>query len=267
MKKKRGNLPIGVFDSGIGGLTVLRTLAQQLPHESFLFLGDTARLPYGSKSPDTIRAYLLQNIEYLKSQGVKAIVVACNSASSVLRSDDQFGLPVLSVIRPGAEKALSATDNFRIGVLGTTATINRRAYEHAIKKLRPKTRVFQQACPLLVPLVEEGWTNHRITTEIVKTYARKLKKEKVDTVILGCTHYPVLKKQFVKVFGKKIHLVDPSIAVADELTEMLQSNLILPNSNRRRIRIQVTDNSSTFRTIAARILAPQPIHELEHVHI
>lgn len=206
--------PIGVFDSGIGGLTVLKELALQFPHESFLYLGDTARLPYGSKSAHTIRKYSEQNIAFLKKQDVKAIVIACNTASTQVPESEFDGLPVYNVISPGSQRALEVSSSKRIGVLGTRATINSQAYTTRIKELDPQAQVFDQACPLFVPLAEEGWDSDPVTNLIVFRYLSQLLQHHIDTLILGCTHYPILKNSIARVTGSSIELVDSGEAIA-----------------------------------------------------
>lgn len=251
--------PIGVFDSGIGGLTVLRELAHQFPHESFLYLGDTARLPYGSKSPQTIRKYSEQNIEFLKKQDVKAIVIACNTASTQVKESDFSGLPVYNVISPGSERALQLSHTKRIGVLGTRATINSQAYTHKIHELHADARVFDQACPLFVPLAEEGWDSDPVTNLIVFRYLNPLLQNNIDTLILGCTHYPILKNSISRVTGSSIELVDSGEAIALWLKkDMENGRLQSAEQKSRRIDILTTDYSAHFNEIAARIL--KPIH-------
>lgn len=249
--------PIGVFDSGIGGLTVLKELAHQFPQESFLYLGDTARLPYGSKSPQTIRKYSEQNIQFLKNQEVKAIVIACNTASTQVKEPEFEGLPVYNVISPGAERALQLSQTKRIGVLGTRATINSQAYTHKIHEYNSEAQVFDQACPLFVPLAEEGWDSDPVTNLIVYRYLSPLLQNNIDTLILGCTHYPILKNSISRVTGSSIELVDSGEAIALWLQKDFNSGrLKTAPSPQRRIDILTTDYSAHFNTIAMRILKP-----------
>jgi len=209
---------IGVFDSGVGGITVLRELKRRWPNESFLYLADTARLPYGSKSIHTIRLYVEQNFNFFLKHGVKAIVIACNSASTaVLEEPLECPVPVFNVVQPGARKAVEASSTQRIGVLGTRATVTSQAYAHAIHKLSPNTQVFQQACPLFVPLVEEGWFEDPITNLIVYRYVTAVVQKQIDTLILGCTHYPALKDAIRKVTGSSLQLIDSSIGLIEDL--------------------------------------------------
>lgn len=245
---------VGLFDSGIGGLTVLKSVLQKLPNENFLYLGDTARLPYGSKSPETIMRYLNQNINFLVSRKVKSIVVACNSASSVLvgRNDLKFPVPVFNVIEPGAKRALEVSKSKRIGVLGTRATIAGGAYQNAIRALEPAAEVIGQPCPLLVPLVEEGWDNDPITNLIVYRYVQPLIAQKIDTLILGCTHYPFLREAIRRVAGPNIELVDSAAAIA----EMLSSSESEITRSGGQIELLVTDSSPGFQEVAQRLMSP-----------
>jgi glutamate racemase len=212
---------IGVFDSGVGGLTVLNALKRRWPGENFIYLADTARLPYGSKSLHSIHQYCEQNVRFLEKYRVKAVVVACNSASTaILESPLKTSLPILNVVAPGARKAVEVSKSKRIGVLGTRATVRSEAYAHSIRKLAPEAHVVQQACPLWVPLVEEGWIDDPITNLIVFRYINSLAREQVDTLILGCTHYPALKKSIQKAVGAGIELVDSSMGLIEDLEKL-----------------------------------------------
>ena len=256
--------PIGLFDSGIGGLTVLRSVREKLPHENFIYLGDTARLPYGSKSPDTISRYLQQNISFLVDRGVKSIVVACNSASSVMvgRTDLKFPVPVYNVIEPGAEVALAASRTKRIGVLGTRATVAGGAYQNAIMKLDSAAEVIAQACPLLVPLVEEGWDNDPITNLVVYRYLQPMVAQNVDTIILGCTHYPFLREAIARVVGPTVQLVDSAQAIAQLLHRDSQ-----PSAIDGSIELLVTDSSPSFQEVAARLMSPHALPPLQQIDL
>lgn len=250
--------PIGVFDSGIGGLTVLKELALQFPEESFLYVGDTARLPYGSKSPQTIRKYSEQIIQFLERQNVKAIIIACNTASSQVAETEIDGLPVYNVIGPGSQRALELSSGKRIGVLGTRATINSQAYTQRIQALDPKAQVFDQACPLFVPLAEEGWDSDPVTNLIVFRYLSPLLQQHIDTLILGCTHYPILKNSIARVTGNSIELVDSGEAIAQWISRDMKSGRLGTNKSGqpRRIEIMTTDSSAHFTEMAQRILKP-----------
>lgn len=250
---------IGIFDSGLGGLTVLKTLAKNFPHESFCYLGDIARLPYGNKSPETIRKYGLQIFDYLKKQNVKAIIIACNSASSVFMNDNHFcGIPVLNVITPGTKAALVKTKNHKVGVLGTSATIRSEAYTHCIKALSPQTLVTAQAAPLLVPLVEEGWTDDEVTRLVLKKYLVPFGQAGVDTLILGCTHYPVLKKVISQIMGEQVELIESGQVLSETLSQMMDQKLLAPaQSNQGQIAIHITDLTDHFEKLAVELLSPQ----------
>jgi glutamate racemase len=243
---------IGVFDSGVGGLTVLKALQNHWPHENFVYLADTARLPYGSKSLHTIHHYAEQNIRFLMKYGVKAVIVACNSASTaILEQPLSMELPVFNVVQPGARKAVEASASRRIGVLGTRATVLSEAYPHAIRRLVPDAEVFQQPCPLLVPLVEEGWLDDPITNLVVYRYLGGLMTQNIDTLILGCTHYPALRRCIEKVAGKTMQLVDSSMGLVEDLENsgLLKSD----RSQKGHVKVLCTDFSprleETFRLL------------------
>ena len=247
---------IGIFDSGIGGLTVLRALKEVLPGEAFVYLGDTARLPYGSKSPETIRRYLIQNVAFLKTQGVKAIVVACNSASTALCEEDIDGMRIYGVIRPGARRAIELTRSGHVGILGTRATVISGAYVKALLALNPNLKTLQQACPLLVPLVEEGWDDDPVTRQVMERYLEEPLKAGVDTLILGCTHYPVLKHIVADIAGANIHLVDSARVMAEWVRADIESGALHRHSGPVTTKVMTTDTSEAFRWVGNRILAP-----------
>ncbi len=272
MKNAEPNQPIGLFDSGIGGLTVLRSLMESLPSEAFVYLGDTARLPYGSKSPQTIERYLLQNISFLNTLGVKAIVVACNSASTALLGKTHwFPVPVYNVIEPGARTALESTSSKRIGVLATRATVAAESYVNSLKRLDASVEVFQQACPLLVPLVEEGWEENPVTLEIVGRYLAPLLQggaKGIDTLVLGCTHYPALRKAIAKVAGPGVALVDSAHAVLEQIQGDMTSGKLKPGTGRAAaLRVMATDVSPGFLEVARRLMRPHSVTELVAVDI
>lgn len=260
--------PIGLFDSGIGGLTVLKPLLSQLPNESFVYLGDTARLPYGNKSVATIERYLGQNISFLKSIDVKAIVVACNSASTVLIGRNQdFGVPVYNVIEPGAEAAIKATRGKRVGVLGTRATVAAQSYVNVLKKLGSPITVTQQACPLLVPLVEEGWEDDPLTNLVIYRYLQPLLQAGIDTLILGCTHYPALRGGISRVVGPNVPLIDSAQAILELLIADLDSGRMKKSSRRKNVRFLTTDLSPGLIQVASRMLRPEVLPPVESVDI
>ncbi len=250
-------LPIGLFDSGVGGLTVLRELAQQLPEESTLYFGDTARVPYGSKSRDVITRFSLEIVQFLLQEKVKMIVVACNTASafalSALRS--RFDVPVVGVIEPGAQAALAATRSGRIGVIGTEGTIESQAYSEAIHRLKPDAEVFGQACPLIVPLVEEGWLEKPVALEIVKEYLTPLLANRIDAMVLGCTHYPLLKNILSRVAGSSVHLIDSAEETSRTVgRELMNLKLEAPKGAPVLRRFFVSDAPEKFEKIGQRFL-------------
>ncbi len=249
---------IGIFDSGIGGLTVARAIEQLLPEHSITYLGDIARTPYGSKSAETIEQYSIQNTEFLLSKGAKIIVIACNSASSVATETlrKKFDVPIFEVITPAVEKAVSSSVNGRIGIIGTRATIRSDIYQKLIIEARPECKVFSKACPLLVPLVEEGWINKRETKMILKRYLYSFKNQQLDTMVLGCTHYPLLKQLIQPRVGKKITLIDSSIEVANHIQSFLEQkpNLLTTSALHEVERNYfVTDRTETTDLVAAQI--------------
>jgi len=266
---KADQRPIGVFDSGIGGLTVLKELAHQFPHENFLYLGDTARLPYGSKSAHTIRRYSEQNFFFLEKQNVKAIVIACNTASTQVPESEVNGLPIYNVIGPGSQRALEVSNSRRIGVLGTRATINSQAYTKRIHELDPQAQVFDQACPLFVPLAEEGWDSDPVTNLIVFRYLSQLLQHHIDTLILGCTHYPLLKNSISRVTGSSIELVDSGEAIARWLERDFSAGRLgrSDQKNHGQIQIMTTDSSAHFTELALRILKPLAADEFRVVDL
>jgi glutamate racemase len=255
---KKSELPIGIFDSGIGGLTVVRQIHRVLPHENLIYLGDTARVPYGTKSPSTVVRFACEDTQFLLQQNVKAVVVACNTASAwaLPALERQFDLPVFGVIIPGACAALEQSKTQRIGVIGTNATIRSQAYSKAILARCDTAQVFTRACPLLVPLVEEAWNEHPVTARVLTEYLRPLLKNRIDTLVLGCTHYPLLKDAIRKVTKGKIALVDSAESCAAYVKERLSALKLLSKNRRHRGTIQpfVTDEVERFDELAARFL-------------
>jgi glutamate racemase len=224
--------PIGVFDSGIGGLTVVKKLSSTLPSENIVYFGDTARVPYGSKSNETVIEYAIQDSKFLMDKNVKAIVVACNTVSSIAINNlkKNFDLPIIGMINPGANLAIEKTKNGKIGVIGTRATISSKAYLNEIKKINPDIKVFEKACPLFVPLAEEGWLNHKATFEIAEEYLKELRDLEIDTLVLGCTHYPILTEVIQKVIGENVSLIDSGVASAEVVKEELDRTDLHTNS-------------------------------------
>ena len=215
--------PVGVFDSGVGGLTVVKEIKRLLPGENIVYFGDTARVPYGGKSKETVLTYSRQIVEFLKTRNVKTIVIACNTASSLALKEleKEVDIPIIGVVKPGVRAALKITENGRIGVIATTSTIGSGLYPELIKKTAPDAEVFTKACPLLCPLVEEGWIDDEITDSVIRRYLDDLIKNDIDTLILGCTHYPLLINAFNRIVGKSIRLVNPACETALSLRDLL----------------------------------------------
>lgn len=252
------NLPIGVFDSGIGGLTVVRQLRRVMPREDFLYLGDTARVPYGTKSPGTIVRFACEDTQFLVNEGVKAVVVACNTASAwaIPTLERSFQVPIFGVILPGAKAALEKSRSGRIGIIGTTSTIRSQAYVKAILARDDSVKIVARSCPLLVPLIEEGWVKHKVTKTVLKEYLSPLLKHRIDALVLGCTHYPLLKPLLTEVAGSKVRLVDSAEACAAHVLERLQTMKLMA-SRRRRAGVFlpfVTDEVERFNELSERFL-------------
>ncbi|MFO1519935.1 MAG: glutamate racemase [bacterium] len=248
---------IGIFDSGIGGLTVLKAVEEALPGEHLVYLGDTARVPYGNKSRETITRYSVENTQFLLQSGVKAVVVACNTASALALSElrRHFPIPILGVIEPGARAALSATRTKEIGVIGTESTISSSSYSKAVQALDPKSRVWGIACPLFVPLAEEGWIHEEVTEAVAQKYLSPFVKTPIDTLILGCTHYPLLKGVIAKTMGEKVTLVDSAQETARALKELLaEKGLQRTEKGRSSSHFFVTDSPDRFKQGAKNFL-------------
>jgi len=241
--------PIGVFDSGIGGLTVAGEIMKLLPRENIVYFGDTARVPYGPKSPEVITQFALEGIRFLQSQDVKLIVIACNtvSATCLERLAASSPVPVLGVIAPGARAAVNATKNHTVGVVGTERTIKSRAYEEAIFTLNEQISIYSKACPLFVPLVEEGWLENEAAFFTAKTYLEPLKQQGIDTLVLACTHYPLLKPVIGQVMGKGVQLVDSAKETAKEVWRILkEENLLRKENTPANYQYFVSDNPEKF---------------------
>lgn len=261
-----GRRPIGIFDSGIGGLTVLKEIRRETPHEDVVYFGDTARVPYGTKSKETITRFSIENIRFLKGFDVKAVVVACNTATSLSLDvlKEKFPeIPVVGVIEPGATAALLTTKNGRVGVIGTRATIASGAYETCLKRLEPTLQVYSQACPLFVPFVEEGWLDGEAVMKVARTYLEPLKNFGIDTLILGCTHYPLLELAIRAIFGDEVALVSSAEKTARQVKALLS-----PIKDRRLeepvVRFYVSDEPESFRALGERFLGV-PIHSVAKV--
>jgi glutamate racemase len=249
--------PIGVFDSGIGGLTVVRALHHRLPNENIVYFGDTARVPYGPKSPQVVREYAAQDADFLTAHDVKIVVVACNTVSAVALDvvQKRARVPVVGVIQPGADAAVAASQKRRIGVIGTVATIQSGAYTHALRQRDPSIQTFSTACPLFVPLAEEGWIEHKVTQLVAREYLFHLRQEKIDTLILGCTHYPVLRAAIQDAIDSTVVLIDSGEAAAGEVEQLLdRENLRNSSTQKPNLQYHVSDLPSRFTEIGERFL-------------
>lgn len=268
----RALAPVGVFDSGVGGLTVAREIMRQLPNEKIVYFGDTARVPYGSKSKETILKYSRQIIRFLKTKGVKAIVVACNTASALALEEirDEIDMPIIGVVKPGAKVAVEKTVNKRVGVIATEATISSGLYTDYIKAQDADVAVYSKACPLFVPLVEEGWLKDSVTEEVARRYLEELKEQNIDTLVLGCTHYPLLRNMIGKLMGDEVTLVNPAYETAVSLGELLEENgLAAGNENRYASEMYdfyVSDAAEKFKKFANSIL-PFRIENISQINI
>jgi glutamate racemase len=264
---KKQDAPIGVFDSGLGGLTVVKAMMRLLPQEDIVYFGDTARVPYGTKSRESIIRFSKENTEELLHYNVKAIVIACNSSSSYALAalKKNFSLPIIGVIEPGVKKALQLTRNRRIGVIATPATVNSQAYRQQIMKRDRRVKVVSQACPLFVPLVEEGWYDRKVTYQVAQEYLHPLKKFQVDVLILGCTHYPLLRNTLAKIMGRKVSLIDSAQEVARAVKSLLEKKgLVRKRKGRGRYRFLVSDAPGHFRKMAKRFLG-YPVKDVRRV--
>ena len=249
--------PIGVFDSGLGGLTVAKAIKEKLPNENIVYLGDTARVPYGNKSTLLVTGYAIQITNFLLGENAKLIVVACNTASALALPalQSEFLVPILGVIIPGSQAAVHATRNKHVGVIGTTATINSNAYTQALREIESSIQITTQACPLFVPLVEEGWLNGPVPSEITASYLKNINVENVDTLILGCTHYPLLKPMIQDIVNDNTVLIDSAETVAEEVAIILiEKKMSADSSNKGLLKCFVTDSPIQFENIAKRFL-------------
>lgn len=262
----RGRAAIGVFDSGVGGLTVLKALMRRLPAESTAYLGDTARVPYGTKSPEVVTRYSLANARLLMRQELKLLVVACNTASamSLPALQAQLPIPVIGVIEPGAAAAVAASQTGRIGIIGTPGTVASGAYQAALQRRREGAVVLARACPLFVPLAEEGWTEGEVVETIARKYLADFGPFGIDTLVLGCTHYPMLKQAIANVLGPGVRLVDSAETTAAAVEDLLRSrDLLAPAGSTPQRRYFVTDLPDRFAEIGTRFLA----HPVEHAEL
>ena len=252
--------PIGVFDSGFGGLTVVREIMRQIPNEKIIYFGDTARVPYGSKSKETVTRFSRQITHFLQTQHVKTIVVACNTASAYALDEleQEIDIPMIGVVKPGAKVAAETTKNGKVGVIATSATISSEIYTTYIKQIKPNVKVTAKACPLFVPLVEEGLLEDPVTDEIASRYLLELIDLDIDTLILGCTHYPLIRNTIGRIMGEKVTLVNPAYETARELKLLLDRNGILqdkkPDLGENKYQFFVSDGAEKFKTFANSIL-------------
>jgi len=265
--KRLNEKPIGIFDSGVGGLTVCRELLRRLPTESLLYLGDTARVPYGTKSAAIVTQYALEAASFLCDKGVKLLVVACNTASAVALPQlrERFGVPVLGVIEPGARAAVTRGAR-RIGVLGTEGTIHSGAYERAIRQIDDGIEVFSVSCPLFVPLAEEGWARHPVAAQIAAEYLEPLLQKKIDALVLGCTHYPLLAQAIRQVVGSRVEIVDSAASTAEEVAQLLESRILQADTERGDQQFFVTDLPTRFRRIGSEFLGAK-LHHVTQIQL
>lgn len=279
LKLDKKQLPIGIFDSGVGGLTVYRALHDRLPNEHFLYLGDTARVPYGTKSLSTVERYAIENSEFLASRGIKMLVVACNTASALAlpKLREKIGLDVVGVIGPGGRKAVEVTralEHPRIGVIATEATVASNAYYTAIRRVSAEAEVLQAGCPLFVPLAEEGWTNEPETATIAAKYLSEMERFAPDALVLGCTHYPILREVIQRTVGENVTLIDSGEATAEEVDRLLhERNLANPIDIKGERSLcddldhfYVTDAAERFASVAERFLGSKP-SKLEAIEV
>ena len=251
------NNPIGVFDSGVGGLTVAREIMRQLPGEDLVYFGDTARVPYGSKSKNTVLKYSRQIVRFLRTKDVKAIVVACNTASALALDEiaGEIDIPIIGVVKPGAKMAVETTKTGNVGVIGTESTVKSGIYNDYIRELNPDITVVSKACPLFVPLVEEGLLEDRVTDDIVARYLHEMKEYRVDALVLGCTHYPLIRNTIKRFMGEKVHLVNPAFETAKSLKQLLQEQGILNTKQRKpEYEYYVSDGVDKFISFADSVL-------------
>ena len=255
--RKKMNAPIGVFDSGVGGLTVVRELMRQLPNENIIYFGDTARVPYGSKSKQTVLKYSKQIVRFLRTKNVKAIVIACNTASALALDEieAEIDIPIIGVVEPGAKMAAENTKTKSIGIIATEATIKSGIYNKYLRELNPEITVVEKACPLFVPLVEEGLIEDRVTDDIVGRYLQELKEYHVDSLILGCTHYPLIRNPIKRFMGEQVELVNPAYETAKSLKELLIDQDLL-NDAKGVVKHQyyVSDGVDKFISFADKVL-------------
>lgn len=263
------NRPIGVFDSGIGGLTVLQEIMEKLPGEDIIYFGDTARIPYGTRSKETVVKYAFQCIKFLMKRDIKAIVIACNTATAYALEEAKknFDIPIIGVIEPGANGAISATKNNKIGVIGTAGTINSESYQKRIRRLLPSSEVIGISCPLFVPIVEEGWEDTEVAFITAEKYLQELKEHRIDTLVLGCTHYPILRYTISEVMGEEVNLVNPAYETAEATKNLLKEyNLLSDKIDGGKYEFYVSDDPEKFRRLGGNFLRKE-IKSVKKVNI
>jgi glutamate racemase len=250
------NRPIGVFDSGLGGLTVLKEIIKVLPNENIVYFGDTARVPYGPRSKETIMEYTFQAINFLISKNVKAIVIACNTATArcLKEANEKYNIPIIGVIEAGARTASYSTKNKIVGVIGTEGTVNSKAYDKEIKKIDNEIKIVSKACPLFVPIIEEGWADTEVAHLTAKEYLKELLEQDIDSLVLGCTHYPILKKTIGDIVGEKIKLVNPAKETAKDLSIILEQQNILRDNTDATYEYYVSDIPEKFISIGQQFI-------------
>lgn len=265
-KKERA---IGVFDSGLGGLTVLKEISKILPNENIVYFGDTARVPYGPRSSATVTKYTFQSINFLLEKDIKAIVIACNTASarSLSAAQERYNIPIIGVIEPGSRGALMKSKNKRIGVIGTEGTISSKAYELEIKKNEPQANVYSKACSLFVPIVEEGWSDSLVAELTAAEYLKEFDENKIDTLVMGCTHYPMLYKTILKVTDNKINLVNPAVETALSLKSLLEEkDLVNDSKEKGKHEYYVSDLPVKFKKLGEEFLE-EPVEDVSVIEI
>ena len=263
------NRPIGVFDSGIGGLTVLKEIVEQLPGEDIVYFGDTARIPYGTRSKETVVKYVIESFNFLMKKNIKAIVIACNTASALAMEEAQaiFDIPIIGVVEPGAKAAISSTKNNTIGIIGTEGTINSNSYQRYIRKQLPSAEIIGVACPLFVQIVEEGWENSDVAYLTAQKYLLELKEHNIDTLVLGCTHYPALRYTITKVMGEKVKLVNPAYETAKLTKNILKEQGLLNEKIDGGVcKYYVSDDPEKFKRIGGNLIRRQ-IQSVEKIDL
>lgn len=263
------NRPIGVFDSGIGGLTVLKEVMEQLPGEDIIYFGDTARIPYGTRSKETVIKYFLQSVRFLLTKDIKAIIIACNTATALAMEEAQkvFDIPIIGVIDPGSKAAVASTKNSSIGVIGTEGTINSQSYQRKMRRMLPRAEIIGISCPLFVPIVEEGWESTDVGYITAQKYLLELKEHNIDTLVLGCTHYPILRYTISKVLGQEVTLINPAYETAKEARIILKDKNLLSNKlDGGSYNYYVSDDPEKFKRIGGNILRKE-IASVQKVNI